>query len=116
VTPPDSPPPRLRSLEGVTAAALAVGCVWALVQLGYTVVALEVGEDPARPCTLDQPHMAQAVVTALTCAAAATALGLAVSRRPRPALAAIGVEAVLALIWIALGGWDLGCVVASRAV
>jgi sulfite exporter TauE/SafE len=86
--------------------------LWALAQFAENLLAVTLDENGSFPCSLDQPKLAFSVATAGACLAAAAAFVLGLAGRPRLVVAAIAVEVVCAVTWIALGGLDaVGCAV-----
>ena len=95
--------------QRLAAAAVVAGGVWAAIQGVYSLLVLEKEETTTLGCELG-PKAALAVITGFACLSACAAVVLGLRRRPRHALFAVGVEAVFAVMWFALGGWSAaGC-------
>jgi hypothetical protein len=93
-------------------AGVFLALLWALVLFFENLVAVTYDESPSIRCSLDHPKVALSVATAGACLAAAAAIGFGFARRPRPAVIAVGVEALFSVIWVLLGGLDAaGCAV-----
>jgi hypothetical protein len=91
-------------------AGVFLALLWALVLFFENLVAVTYDESPSISCSLGHPKVALSVATAGACLAAASAFGFGLARRSRPAFIALGIEALLSVVWILLGGLDAaGC-------
>jgi hypothetical protein len=89
--------------------ACLVGAVWAMVQVLYTRFILETDERVMLDCSLG-PQTALLLASVLVVVALIFAVGLMGLQRFAACFAALGVEAIGALLWVALGGLSAaGC-------
>ena len=93
---------------------VAGGLLWAFIQFAWTATAASTARgDQLTQCGEDLDY---ALLTGLTTAViilSLASLGLALARRSRLAIVALGTEAVLALIWWTsdTAGGGVGCVI-----
>jgi hypothetical protein len=100
-----------RGWELLAGVAVLAGVFWAIIQFVLTSVGMEQTHAELVACGVDASKRAIWRVTLGACVAAFIAFVAAVSRRPRVALALIGVEAILALVWSAVEGGAASCAI-----
>jgi hypothetical protein len=95
---------RRRRWEVLAGLGVFAGVGWAIIQLIYNSVGVSQDRQALLDCGVEASKDALSGLTVGACAAGLLALVLALLRRPAPALSAIGVEGILVILWIAIGG------------
>lgn len=93
-----------RRWEVLAGLGVSAGAGWAIIQLIYNSAGVSQDRQALVACGVEASKDALSGLTVAVCAAGLLALVLAVSRRPVLALSVIGVEGILVILWIALGG------------
>ena len=93
-------------LDLLAAAAVLLGLLWAIAQFAFNSAAMGQNHQELVDCGVRATKDHMQLLTFGVCAAVILACAAAVARRPQLALALVGVEGVLALVWFGIGAWD----------
>jgi hypothetical protein len=95
---------RVSDRSWLAATAALGGAAWAIVHTWFTAVIVDI-DTSGNPCSTGQSEAILIVTAGGVLVAALAGVILQISKRNRHALMAVGVEAVLVMVWIAAGGF-----------